>query len=460
MDSSRALRLLAVGPGPGTLVTDPDVLAAHRTDRASFCPSGTPLALVRPRSTEEVAHVLAVAGECGVPVVPQGARTGLAGGANAVDGCILLSLERMASIVEIDPVDQVAVVEPGVVNADLSAAVAEHGLCYPPDPVSFRQATMGGNVATNAGGLCCVKYGVTADFVRGLEVVLAGGEVLRTGRRSAKGVAGYDLTRLFVGSEGTLGVVTQITVALLPAAEAPRTAVAFFPAAAAACAAATDFMASGVRPSMLELMDRTSVEAVTAYRDLGFPPDTGAVLIAQSDRGGERAAADLELFADAAARHEGEPLVAADAQEADLLLEARRALQPALERLGAFLADDVCVPRSALASLIDGIQGISRTSGLLITCNGHAGDGNTHPTVIFDRDDPRQVERAQRAFEDVMALGLELGGTITGEHGVGTLKAGWLVRELGPVGLGVHRGIKRLLDPRGILNPGKVLRAA
>ncbi|MGX4694808.1 FAD-binding oxidoreductase [Streptomyces sp. JNUCC 63] len=457
MDAPRALHLLATGLGPGQLVTDADVLAAHRTDSASFCASGTPLALVRPRRTKDVAHVLTVAGECGVPVVPQGARTGLAGGANAIEGCIMLSLERMDAIVEIDPVDQVAVVEPGVINADFSAAVAEHGLCYPPDPVSFRQSTMGGNVATNAGGLCCVKYGVTADFVRGLEVVLASGEVLRTGRRTAKGVAGYDLTRLFVGSEGTLGVITQITVALVPPAAAPRTAVAFFPSAAAACAAVTEFMADGVRPSMLELMDRTSVEAVTAYRDLGFPPDTRAVLIAQSDRG-EQAPGDLERFVGAAAKHGGEALVAADAQEADLLLEARRALQPALERLGAFLADDVCVPRSALAALMAGIERISRESGLLITCNGHAGDGNTHPTVIFDRDDPRQVERAQQAFEDVMALGLDLGGTITGEHGIGTLKVAWLERELGPVGLGVQRGIKQLLDPQHILNPGKVLR--
>ncbi|WP_255946993.1 FAD-binding oxidoreductase [Streptomyces odontomachi] len=454
-----ALAELAAGLPDGALVTDPDVLAAHRSDRAPFCPSGRPAALVRARSTDDVSLVLRTAHAHRIPVVPQAARTGLAGGANAIEGCILLSVERMDRILEIDTVDQVAVVEAGVVNAVFSRAVAERGLFYPPDPSSWEESTLGGNAATNAGGLCCVKYGVTADFVRGLTVVLADGSVLRTGRRTAKGVAGYDLTHLFVGSEGTLGVITEVTLALRPAAQAPLTAVAFFPTPAAACAVVSDYMADGTRPSLLELMDRPTMDVVSAYRDLGFPPDAGAVLITQSDRG-EQAAADLKRFADIAAVHDGDAIVSEDPAEAEMLLAARRLVAVATESLGAYLADDVCVPRRMLAELVDRVQDVARAHGVRITCVAHAGDGNLHPHVLFDPADPDQVERAHRAFGAVMDLGLELGGTITGEHGVGVLKRDWLTKELGPVGVRVHRDIKHTLDPRGILNPGKVLAAA
>ncbi|GAA2401139.1 FAD-linked oxidase C-terminal domain-containing protein [Actinomadura vinacea] len=443
---------------PGAVVTDPDVVAAHGSDHAPFCASGTALALVRAASTAEVSAVLELASEHGVPVVPQGARSGLTGGANAVEGCLLLSLERMDAILGIDTTEQIARVQPGVVNADLSAAVAGHGLYYPPDPASWEWSTIGGNAATNAGGLCCVKYGVTADFVRGLEVVLADGRVVRTGRPTAKGVAGYDLTRLFVGSEGTLGVITEITVGLRPAPEAPLTAVAFFASARAACTTVTELMASTApRPSMLELMDRASVDVVRRYRDLGFPDDAEAMLIMQSDRGAGLAPGDLDRFAGLAAAHGGDALVAADAAEGELLLEARRSLAIALERAGSFLSEDVCVPRAALADLMEGVAAISARHGLAITCTGHAGDGNMHPTVLFDADDPDQVARSARAFDEIMELGLALGGTISGEHGIGLVKRDWLETELGAVSLDLHRGIKDLLDPKGILNPGKVI---
>ncbi|MGD6741581.1 FAD-binding oxidoreductase [Streptomyces sp. BH106] len=448
--------LLAALPAEAVTV-DPDVLAAHSTDHAPFCPSGTPAALVRARTTDEVAATLRIANEHRVPVVPQAARTGLSGGANAVDGCVLLSVERMTRILDIDDVEQVARVEAGVVNADLSRAVAEHGLFYPPDPSSWESSTLGGNAATNAGGLCCVKYGVTGDFVRGLTVVLADGSVLHTGRTTAKGVAGYDLTHLFVGSEGTLGVITEITVGLRPAAERPLTAVAFFPTTTAACAVVPAYMSSGPRPSLLEFMDRPSIDAVSAYRDLGFPDDAGAVLIAQSDRGGEAAPADLRRFADIAEAHGGTTVIAEDAAEAELLLAGRRLVGIATERLGAYLADDVCVPRGRLAEMIDGIAELSERHGLLVTCVAHAGDGNVHPNVIFDRDDADEVRRAHETFGAIMDLGLRLGGTITGEHGVGLLKRDWLAKELGPAGVRVHQGIKAALDPHGILNPGKVL---
>ncbi|MBU2693609.1 FAD-binding oxidoreductase [Pimelobacter sp. 30-1] len=443
--------------GAGVVVTDADVLATNARDEAHFCPAGVPAALVRARSTADVVATLRIAGRYGVPVVPQGARTGLSGGANAVDGCILLSLTRMARIVEVDAGERIAVVQPGVVNAELSRVVAEQGLFYAPDPASWESSTIGGNVATNAGGLCCVKYGVTGDKVRALEVVLADGSVLRTGRRTAKGVAGYDLTHLFVGSEGTLGVITEITVALDPAPAPALTAAATFSDVADACHVVDAYMAAGARPSLLELMDGPTIAVVSAYRDLGFPAGTGALLLVSSDDP-DRAAADLAAFAEVCARYDAtEVVVAEDAAEADLLIEARRLVGPAHEPLGASLVDDVCVPRRALARFVQGVAAIGARHDVLVTCAGHAGDGNMHPGVVFDPADPAAAARAQQAFEEIMGLGLELGGTITGEHGIGTLKASWLARELGPVSLAAHRRIKDAFDPDGLLNPGKVL---
>ncbi|TVT21646.1 FAD-binding oxidoreductase, partial [Amycolatopsis rhizosphaerae] len=268
----------------------------------------------------------------------------------------------------------------------------------------------------------------------------------------------YDLVRLMVGSEGTLGVVTEVTVALRPAAEKPLTALAFFAASRDACTTVSEFLGTGRRPSILEFMDRPAVEAVSAYRDLGFPPGVEAVLVVQSDRGAA-AADDLEAFAKVA-RSCGatEVLVASDPAEGELLIEARRLVGIALEKLGDRLVDDVCVPRSRLAEFVDGVAAIAAEYGVDIPCCGHAGDGNMHPNVVFDGSDPDSVRRGQSAFDAIMALGLRLGGTITGEHGVGMLKRAWLETELGEVGLSVHRAVKLALDPLGILNPGKVVR--
>ena len=452
-----AVAELAARLGPGLVVSDPDILRGFATDQALFCPSGTPAALVRPRSTADVATVLRMASLGGIPVVPQGARTGLSGGANAVDGCLLLNLERMDRIVSIDVAEQVAVVQPGVVNAALSRAAVDQGLFYPPDPASWESSTIGGNVATNAGGLCCVKYGVTGDFVRALEVVLADGTVLRTGRSTAKGVAGYDLTHLFVGSEGTLGVITEVTLALRPCPAPTRTAVAYFPDVSLACAVVNDVLALGVRPSLLELMDGATVRVVSRYRDVGLPDGAEAVLILQSDDAG-RAGADVDAFVRACRRRgAAEALVAEDPAEAELLVEARRLVGPAHEALGAELVDDVCVPRARLADLLTGVARIGQAHDVLVTCAGHAGDGNMHPSVVFDPLDEGMVARAREAFGAIMRLGLDLGGTITGEHGVGLLKRDWLEVELGGAGLAAHRAVKNAFDPKHILNPGKVL---
>ncbi|MBC2935139.1 FAD-binding oxidoreductase [Nocardioides sp. zg-1228] len=455
--SGAALDELMAALPADVVVVEPVTVENHRRDRADLCPAGTPLALVRPRTTEQVQVVMRWATRHRVPVVPQGARTGLSGGANAVDGCLLLSLARMDAIVEIDPLDQVAVVEPGVVNAVLSRAALDAGLYYPPDPSSWEESTIGGNIATNAGGLCCVKYGVTGDFVRGLEVVLADGEVIRTGRRTVKGVAGYELTKLLVGSEGTLGVITQATVSLRPAPEDALTMVALFDAVPPALEAAMQIMSSGIRPSLLEFLDGPSIAAIQAYRDMGLSESAQAMLLLQSDRG-PLAADDVTAMGELCERLGATDVaVASDAEESEMLLAARRMINPAVEHVGASFVDDVAVPRARLVDLLDGIAGIAAEHDVRILCPGHIGDVNMHPHVVFDRGDAASAARAEAAFGAIMQLALELGGTITGEHGVGTLKRPWLEQEIGSVGLRLQRRVKEAFDPLGLLNPGKVV---
>jgi glycolate oxidase len=440
------------------VVTDPDRLESYRYDRAMFCPAGVPAAVVLARETAHVQAAVRVAGALGVPVVPQGARSGLSGAANAVDDCVVVGLERMNRVLEIDPANRLVVTQPGIFNADLSRAVAEHGLFYPPDPSSWEFCSIGGNLSTNSGGLCCVKYGVTSDYVLALEVVLASGEILRTGRRTVKGVAGYDLNRLFVGAEGTLGIITEATLSLRPATAKPHTMAALFGSAAAAADAVSAIVAAGFVPSLLEIMDRTSVQASAAYLRSDLPTDCAAMLLAQSDAGGEPGLAEIAAIARLCERSGATDVIEADdPAEGELLMAARRCVLLAFEALGTTMVDDICVPRSRLAELISGVEAIAADCGLTIGLPGHAGDGNMHPTVVFDASDPDQVRRAERSFGAVMQLGLDLGGTITGEHGVGLLKKDWLATEIGPVGLGVHHAIKHALDPARLLNPGKVI---
>ncbi|MFC8079333.1 FAD-binding oxidoreductase [Streptomyces sp. NPDC057307] len=447
---------LRAGLPAEALITDPDITASYANDMASFCEAGSPAVVVLPRTVEQVQHVMRTATALRVPVVPQGARTGLSGAANASDGCIVLSLIKMDRILEISPVDRIAVVEPGVINAVLSRAVGEHGLYYPPDPSSWETCTIGGNIGTASGGLCCVKYGVTAEYVLGLDVVLADGRLLTTGRRTAKGVAGYDLTRLFVGSEGSLGIVVKAVLALKPAPPQQLVLAAEFASAADACDAICRIMERGHTPSLLELMDRTTVRAVNSLANMGLPETTEALLLCAFDTADPVAdlAAVGELCTAAGAT---EVVPADDAAESELLLQARRLALVALEAVkGTTMIDDVCVPRSRLAEILAGIDRIAEKYDLTIGVCAHAGDGNTHPTVCFDASDPDESRRARESFDEIMALGLELGGTITGEHGVGVLKKEWLSRELGPVGMELQRGIKKTFDPLDLLNPGKL----
>jgi glycolate oxidase len=448
--------------GADAVLTDPDVTSGYARDQAMLAPAGMPAAVVFPRSTSDVVAVMQVAGRHNVPVVPRGAGSGLVGGANAVDGGITLVLTKMDAVLEVAPADRFAVVQPGVVNKTLRDAVRGHGLFYPPDPASYDWCTIGGNLAVNSGGLCCVKYGVTTDYVLGLEVVLSDGRVLRTGRRTVKGVAGYDLARLFVGSEGTLGVITEATLSLRPTPHAPITLVASFPTTAQTGQVVESVVTSGLVPSMLEVMDGTCIRAVDDMLRADLDRDAAALLLAQSDTGGAAAAEEIALLT-RLCEEAGADFVHStdDPAEGDLLMTARRMALPALERLGSsLLLDDVAVPRSQVATFIDGCVAIATRAELVIGVVGHAGDGNMHPTVVFDGADPAQRTRAFAAFDAILELGLSLGGTITGEHGVGTLKADWLEREIGPVSLDVHRSIKSALDPAGLLNPGKMFRGS
>ena len=441
----------------GKVLVDPASTERFSRDRADWAPVGAPAAVVLAESAEDVRHVVRLCYERGIPVIARGAGTGLSGGANAVDGCVVVSLERMDRVLAVDAVERLAVVQPGVVNDRLRAEVAEHGLWYPPDPPSSPWSTIGGNVATNAGGLCCVKYGVTRDYVLALEVVTGTGELVRLGRRTAKGVAGYDLVGLLVGSEGTLGVVTEITVRLRPLPAPRQTVAAYFDSVVAAGVAVRLVAERGLTPAVFELVDRHCLEAVDGWKNMGLAVDADVVLLAQLDEegvAGERAADGLlSAFEDAGATWAGR---SEDEAEAEALFAARRLAYPALERLGPLLTEDVCVPKQAVPEMLGRIDDIARRHDIHIANVAHVGDGNLHPLLIVPAGDEAVRRRAEAAFDEILAGALALGGTVTGEHGVGLLKRGGLDLELSPAVLDMHRAVKRSLDPAGILNPGKV----
>jgi glycolate oxidase len=434
-------------------IGDRDVLERYRFDQALWGRPGVPLAVVRPTSTEEVVVLARWSARRGIPLVPRGAGTGLSGGAAAIDGAVVVSFERMTKIVEIDAAAQLAVVQPGVLNGVLKDAAREIGLWYPPDPSSYDISTIGGNVATNAGGLCCLKYGVTGDYVLGLELVLADGTVVRAGGRTRKDVAGLDLARLVVGSEGTLAMVTEITLRLRRRPPPVTTMVATFDSLVAT-GVAVDAIMRVADPSLLELMDRTTLRAVEAYRRIGLDTAAAAMLLVQHDTRGTSELAAIELACTAA----GATLVVTTEDEAEglQLLAARRLALTAVERLGAVLVDDVAVPVPRLPEMMQRIERVAEGTTSTIATIAHAGDGNLHPLVIYDPKAPGAEETAVAAFETIMVHALELGGTITGEHGIGTLKRSALSRQLSPASLALQRRIKAAFDPRGLLNPGKV----
>ncbi|WP_167099070.1 FAD-binding oxidoreductase [Mycobacterium sp. DL592] len=440
----------------GVVVTDPDILASYRHDRAADPSAGTPLAVVRPTRTEEVQTVLRWASAHRIAVVPRGAGTGLSGGATALDGGIVLSTEKMRDIT-VDPITRTAVVQPGLLNGEVKKAVAEHGLWYPPDPSSYEICSIGGNIATNAGGLCCVKYGVTTDYVLGMQVVLADGTAVRLGGPRLKDVAGLSLTKLFVGSEGTLGVVTEVTLRLLPPQHPACTVVATFDSVEAAADAVVTITGK-IRPSMLEFMDSVAINAVEDKLRMGLDRTAAAMMVAASDDRGPAGAEDAEymarVFTEAGAT---ECFSTSDPAEGEAFVAARRFAIPAVEAKGPLLLEDVGVPLPALAELVSGVAKIAADRDLTISVIAHAGDGNTHPLIVYNPSDAAMTQRAHLAFGEIMDLAVSLGGTITGEHGVGRLKKPWLAGQLGPEAMELNRRIKAALDPQNILNPGAVV---
>lgn len=447
------LAKLAAALPAAELVTDPDTIAAYATDQARFCAAGAAAALVRARSVDTLSAALAVASETLTPVVPRGAGTGLAGGANALDGCIILSTEKLDRILEINVEGRWARVQAGVLNGALDAAAREHGLMYAPDPASRHISTIGGNVATNAGGACCLKYGVTGDHILQLRALLADGREITVGSLTRKDVAGLDLKRLLIGSEGTLAVIVEAVVRLVSIRPACGTLLAVFPTLREAGEAVVR-LAAGERLSTLEIMDQATISAVEAMRPMGLDTTAAATVIAQADTAD---AAEVLAWAEGVSEAHGASFVMTtmEPDEGEQLMKVRSAALPALERQGHWLLDDVAVPLPQIPALLALCAEVSDRHGLTVGTFGHAGDGNLHPTVIYDGLDADSTQAAYTAFTEIIDGAIALGGTVTGEHGVGQLKQELLSRAIGPRERGLMDGIKQVFDPRGILNPGR-----
>jgi glycolate oxidase len=440
------------------LLEDQSDREGYRNDETAYLKAGLPLAVALPTATAEVATLVRLAAEHRIPIVPRGAGSGLSGGAAGIEGGLTIALTKMDEVLEIDRENLVVVTQPGILNADLKKRVAAEGLFYAPDPASYEICSIGGNLGTNAGGLCCVKYGQTRDSVLGLEVVLADGRVIRTGGRYIKNVAGYALTHLFVGSQGTLGIITEATLRLRVAPPPRTTMLAFFPTLDGAGDAVARIVAAGIDMVTLELLDRPSIAAVDDAFNLGLDREAEAMLLVESDRPEASAIAELDaavLACEAAGATT--TMRAADATEADWLRQARRLALRALERQGIVRMEDVGVPRSRVPDLLRAIDAIGKKHGIKVATFGHAGDGNLHPNFIFDHGDPRAEELTDLARADLYRAAIALGGTVTAEHGIGLARRDVLVEQVGADVIDVMRSIKDALDPLGILNPGRVI---
>ena len=439
--------------GSAKIITDPDVMATYSRDMALFAKYELPDAVLLARSTQEVSLALKFAHLHQIPVVTRGAGSGLAGGANSMAGSLVIGLEKMNEIIEIDAVNQIARVQAGVINKDIDNEARKFGLAYLPDPASRDWSTIGGNIATNAGGMCCIKYGVTAHHVRALTLVLPNGEVIEIGKSTKKNVTTLDLLHLVIGSEGTLGIITEAILSLVNKPAEPVTLLATFPSisqAAAAAIAMTIF-----RPSMLELIDATTLRAIEAWRPLGFEV-TGAILLMELDERSESMQAALERVIELGAT---DGVISESAAERGDLLRVRKLAYPALERLGAAILDDVCLPLSRIAHYVEGVAKIATENDVMIGIFGHAGDGNLHPTIVYPHQDEAAKQRAILAFNELIYLAQSMGGTASGEHGIGSIKTAHVEREISSTVLSLQRGIKAVFDPTGIMNPGKKISA-
>ncbi|MEX1172326.1 MAG: FAD-linked oxidase C-terminal domain-containing protein [Chloroflexota bacterium] len=440
------------------LLTDALDRESYRRDETAYLPAGLPGAVALPTETSQVADLVRLCAEHDIPIVPRGAGTGLSGGATGLEGALTIAFTAMDRILEIDAANLCVIAQPGVINASLKAAVAEHGLFYAPDPASFETCSIGGNLGTNAGGLCCVKYGQTRDSVLALEVVMADGSVIRTGGRNVKDVAGYSLTHLLIGSQGTLGIITEATLRLRPAPPPRSTLLAFFPTLESAGDGVAAIAAAGLSPVTLELMDRFTIRAVDDMHGLGLDRDAAAMLMIESDL--PAVAADDELARGEAACVGAGATTTVRSQsvaEADMLRQARRAAHWALERLGDVKMEDIGVPRSRVPDMLRAVERIAAKHDVRIGTFGHAGDGNLHPDLVLERGDPRGEEITKAVQVDLYQAALDLGGTVTGEHGIGSARVEWLTAQRGADAVRFMRAIKDALDPQGLLNPGRVL---
>ena len=458
-DGPGLLRAIASRLPAVRLLDDPADREAYRRDETAYLAAGLPLAVALPTETAEVVELVRLCGEFDVPIVPRGAGTGLSGAAAGIEGALTIAFTRMDRILEIDADNLTVTTQPGIVNARLKAAVAERGLFYAPDPASYEQCTIGGNLGTNAGGLCCVKYGVTRDAVLGLEVVMADGALLRLGGKNVKDVAGYGLIPLLVGSQGTLGIVTEAILRLRPAPPPRSTLIAFFPSLESAGRAVAGLTTAGLGPVTLELMDRFTIRAVDDVHRLGLDRDAAAMLLVESDLPGDAAVAEMDAAVPVCEASGATSVIRAqDPQEADWLRQGRRLAFRALEHVGVARMEDVGVPRSRVPEMLAEIEAIAARNRIAVGTFGHAGDGNLHPTFVLDREEgDAAVTRLDAARAELYEAALRLGGTVTGEHGIGVARRDWLVRQRGPEAVEVMRSIKRALDPRGLLNPGRML---
>jgi glycolate oxidase len=443
--------------GGKNLLTTPEDLACYGFDATPRL-GRLPDAVVMPGSTEEVAEVVKLANRAGFKIVPRGAGTNLSGGSVPIESGVVVQLTRMNRILEIDTENLTALVEPGVITSQLHAAVEAIGLFYPPDPGSMTVSTMGGNVAENAGGLRGLKYGVTRDYVMGLEVVLPTGEVIKCGGKTVKNVTGYDLTRLMTGSEGTLGIITKVLVRLIPKPEAKKTMLVYYRSLNDAAETVSSIIAHRVIPPTLEFLDDITVRCVEEYIHAGLPLDMEAILLIEVDGPESVVEADAAKVVRICREHSAAEIQVSETPEDSVrLATGRRAALPALARIKpTMVLEDATVPRGQVAPMVRRIQQIAQEHRLLIGTFGHAGDGNLHPTIVCDERDHDEMERVEKAVDEIFAAALELGGTLSGEHGIGLSKAAYMPVELKDSGMNAMVAIKRALDPNNVLNPGKM----
>ena len=440
---------------PGKTSTDPEDILCYGFDASGL--EAPPAAVVWPHDTLDVIKVMKYASENGIPVIPRGAGTGMTGGAVPSQGAVILSMEKMNRIIELDEQNLTVLVEPGVLNGKLQRELERHKLFYPPDPASMNFCTIGGNVAENAGGARAIKYGVTKDYVLGLEAVLPDGRLIKTGVKTAKGVVGYDLTGLLVGSEGTLAVITKIRLKLLPLPQEVITLMVLFKELEQSGVAVARIISEGIIPRTLEFLDRETIKAVENYKPIGLPDDVDSMLLIELDGAPSVITRDAEKISELCAALGGEVIMAENEAAREKLWEARRAVSPALFHISPTkINEDIVVPRNRLPEMLRILKGFSESTGIRIVNFGHAGDGNIHVNLMVDRNDKEEYEKATKLVGDIFRATLELGGTISGEHGVGLTKKAYISMEIRPDELELMKKIKAVFDPKNILNPGKI----